>query len=222
MAQSGLGRVTKGAAGAAEILSEVIKTNPDRPKSKYKTGERFHPGGYEINCSYGRIYLKRFADNDSLFYLQKPYRRDDDGRKYYFLIVNSEVKDSILDNALNKGKHKLIQRYRWMNSLLSAMMIDNIESPKSHWTKHATISNGQLNGSYYGCGWVPLTFQRALRAYYDQRYGISGTELLGALILKNWICGNKDENSRNQEEEDRRRREYEDRLYDEYLRQRGK
>lgn len=189
IAQSKAGRAAN-ALEAVSSFSKVVKGEADRPKSKYKPGDCFNPGGYEIGSRYGRVYLKCFSDNDTLFYLQKPYHPNDDGRKYYFLIINKEVKDSILDNALNKNKHKLMQRYSWMNDLLNMTMIDNIENPKSPWTKHATISNGQINGRYYGSGWVPLTYQRAVRAYNAQRHGISGTELLGALMLMNWLSGN--------------------------------
>ena len=106
IAQSGARR----AANAIETVgsfSKAFKSDPGRAKSKYKSGDSFNPGGSEIGSKYGRVYLKCFSDNDTLFYLQKPYQQYDDWRKYYFLIVNKEAKDSILDNALNKDKHNI-------------------------------------------------------------------------------------------------------------------
>ena len=147
--------------------------NQGSPKDKYTVGEKFNPGGYRLSSgrNYRDVYLKCFPDNDTLFCLQYPDERSN-GRKFHFLIINNQLKDYILENGLSK-KYNMVDRRMWVKEFLESTDIRN-------------------NGNYYQAGFVPLTYEKAVRAYKDQR-NITADDILMGLIIYNWMTKPKDE-----------------------------
>lgn len=167
--------------------------NQGSPKDKYTVGEKFNPGGYRLSSgrNYRDVYLKCFPDNDTLFCLQYPDERSN-GRKFHFLIINNQLKDYILENGLSK-KYNMVDRRMWVKEFLESTDIRNINNSNSPWTKCTTISDGSVvYGNYYQAGFVPLTYEKAVRAYKDQR-NITADDILMGLIIYNWMTKPKDE-----------------------------
>lgn len=178
-------------------IGNYIRSQPKsqgEPKKTYKNGETFNAAGYKIPAGkYKAVYLKKFPDNDTLYCLQYPYQRDD-GRMFHFLVIDSSLKNEILENALSKDKNNLVDRNVWMMNFLTNSGIDNIDGRDSPWTKYKTISDGSVQyGHYYQAGYVPLTYKKAVTAYKNQR-SITANDILGALIIYNWLSGSSNEN----------------------------
>lgn len=166
------------------------KQSMKAPETKYRPGEAFPKGGYKMSCTYGDLYVKKFADNDSLYYLQWPLRQYNDGRAYYFVIMNKSTTYTLLNHGLNKDDYKLAERYAWLNEFMKELKSDKVGRPGTPWTKFRPRLNGERRDSHiYGSGYFPLTYKKAITAYRQDRGGGFGSEILCALILMNWMSG---------------------------------
>ena len=167
-----------------------LKGDSNSPRSKYKSGETFPKGGYRLHSThYGDVYLKSFPDNDSLYYLQYPIKRYEDGREFYFLVIDEVSKDSILEHSMNKDAFKMLERIQWLNTFLKATKIFEVENRNSIWTKSRGVPTMSMNPpQFYGGRYHPLTYKKALQDY-KKRNSIGAFEALGAIAIFNILNG---------------------------------
>ena len=154
-------------------------SNYQKAKRKYTPGENFPSKGYDLSMvslyhGLSSCTIERFPDVDTLYYM-KAVKNGMKERTFYFMIINQEDVDIILNNSLNKEQQKSKDRIRWMNSFLDKTQVDNADDKSNpYWTFHKTkaaFSSDKyvVEGTVRGMGYKLLDSETAKKEYYNQR-----------------------------------------------------
>ena len=169
-------------------------------KTKYTPGETFPDKGYNLRSitighSLDACSIERFPDVDSLFYM-KVITPGMKNRTFYFMILNANDVEIILNNALNKENGSKAERQKWLNDFLTETQIDDVAKKNNpYWTFHK-IRPATYKSKYFiesetvkGMGYQLLDSHTAQQEYNYQRgydrYGrkISTTDQLATIML---------------------------------------
>lgn len=197
-----------------------------RGSKSFDLSAPFPKNGYKLRgITYRNIEIQKLAGNDTLYYIKYNPKREK--RNFYFTVIDKQTADTILDNSLNKKKTPVVyHREQWLDQALIQLGIQNYTSNNSLWTyfkPEYKMVKGNLPTDIVRTGYhreyETFNYETAQKAYYMQRHPeekYKGMQLLGALYIINMLSGKETNNSL---ERERKEREYQDRLYDEYLRQ---
>lgn len=172
----------------------------EQPQNKYVPGENFPTDGYLISTSVityngdiletlrsGRLTLHKIPDNDTLYYLRlipKEEKLNYDYKYFYFLLLNEDMKNDILDHTLNKEKYKMKERVMWMDKMI--LELCNTQNKTNCWTKYnrkVKALGQQLQRSYQ-----PFTLQEAVLAS-RQKEDVAKAVVELLLITKTFLKG---------------------------------
>lgn len=197
-----------------------------RGSKSFDLSAPFPKNGYKLRgITYRNVEIQKLAGNDTLYYIKYNPKREE--RNFYFTVIDKQTADTILDNSLNKKKNPVVyHREEWLDQALIQLGIKNYTSNNSLWTyfkPEYKMVKGNLPTDAVRTGYhreyETFNYETAQKAYYTQRHPEEkhkGMQLLGALYLINMLSGKETNNSL---ERERKEKEYQDRLYDEYLRQ---
>ena len=190
---------------------QTIVSHPDydmfdllRGHNTYNQTQQFPSKGYKIRgIRYHDVVVKKFPDNDSLFYLK--YNPKYEERNFYFSVIDKYTVDTLLSYALDKKKVSgVYRREEYVDKALVQLGIKNYQSNEGLWTYFAPkykMVKGNLPTDIVKSGfhreYEVFNYKAAQKAYYLQRHPEqkrSAFEILGALYIINHLSkyGKKD------------------------------
>ena len=170
-----------------------------RGQKTYNLNAPFPENGYKLQAvQYHNIELKKFSDNDTLYYIKYNPRREE--RNFYFTVIDKQTADTILANALSKTKNlSSSERRIWLYNALNNLGINNLNDNKGLWTYFAPKSKmvkGNLPTDAVRTGfhreYEQFNYSTAMTHYYEQRnpqHKMNAIEALGALYIINRLYG---------------------------------
>lgn len=171
-----------GIAYMGSTLIKTVKQKTNRPNTSYVPNENWPTKGYNIGSSgiYPHIkecLLQKFADQDSIYYL-KVIKEGMKEESFYYMLLNKEQVEAILNNTLNKKlMPKRIDRGEWYKTLLKKTNIDNANNYKGneYWTyfkpKAVFLKNDPdaiPNERVRGMGKQQFTYKVAYQNYLEK------------------------------------------------------
>lgn len=172
-----------------------------RGQKTFNQANHFPTKGYKIRgIRYHDVVVKKFTDNDSLFYLK--YNPQNEERNFYFSVIDKATADTLISYALDKKKISgVYHREEYVDKALTQLGINNYKSNEGLWTYFAPkykMVKGNLPTDVVRSGYhreyETFNYKSAQKAYYLQRHPEqkrSAFEILGALYIINHLSKNK-------------------------------
>lgn len=181
------------------IYNGILSHNSNKPLRKYTPGEDFPPNGY--NMFYVTPYdikecsIHKFEETDSIYYMKMilPSNKEN---TFYFMFLNKQTADIILDNALNKERGTRKQRSAWFFNFLKRTKYYDLDTKgNNYWIYYKmkrvfTQNNPDAieDDHVKGMGYLPFNFQRAVDAIGEQNFRKNQWTYVGiAFMLMNSI-----------------------------------
>lgn len=126
----------------------LISATVSAKQKEYIPGEPWPENGYDISyyATGIKLYIKRFVDNDTLYYLQMKYPGDRKNDNFYFITIPRSDVDSLLINIMTTQKlKKLGPKTRYMNKYLDKLKEETVY--RSTYDSYYNINN--TNWTYY-------------------------------------------------------------------------
>ena len=126
----------------------LISATISAKQKEYIPGEPWPENGYDISyyATGIQLYIKRFVDNDTLYYLKMKYPGNSKNDNFYFITIPRADVDSLLINIMTtQNLKKLGPKTRYMNKYLNNHKIEIVY--KSTYDRYYNINN--TNWTYY-------------------------------------------------------------------------
>ena len=126
----------------------LISATVSAKQKEYIPGEPWPENGYDISyyATGIQLYIKRFVDNDTLYYLKMKYPGDRKNDNFYFITIPRADVDSLLINIMTTQKlKKLGPKTRYMNKYLDKLKEETVY--RSTYDSYYNINNTQW--TYY-------------------------------------------------------------------------
>lgn len=126
----------------------LISATVSAKQKEYIPGEPWPENGYDISyyATGIQLYIKRFVDNDTLYYLKMKYPGDRKNDNFYFITIPKSDVDSLLINIMTTQKlKKLGPKTRYMNKYLDKLKEETVY--RSTYDSYYNINNTQW--TYY-------------------------------------------------------------------------
>lgn len=126
----------------------LISATVSAKQKEYIPGEPWPENGYDISyyATGIQLYIKRFVDNDTLYYLKMKYPGDRKNDNFYFITIPRSDVDSLLINIMTTQKlKKLGPKTRYMNKYLDKLKEETVY--RSTYDSYYNINNTQW--TYY-------------------------------------------------------------------------
>ena len=176
------------------IYNGITSHNSDKPLKQYIPGEDFPPSGYNLSnvAPYGlkECSINKFEETDTAYYMKLilPSNKEN---TFYFMFLNKQTAEIILDNALNKERGSRKQRATWFRNFLDHTNYENLNMKgNDYWVYYKTkrvftqnnpdaIEDGQVRGM----GYLPFNYQRAVDAIQEQKFRQNQWLYVGAVLM---------------------------------------